>query len=571
MNPKTFTSKAMSVVASLALAIGGSLIATQPAHAVAPSFTMGTSNQQGPAAAYFGISNIANTNDLYWVLDLAANAAPADATAVINHTGYSSPFYGTIPSANFFGSNANISLSGLSQTTTNYKIYVVAKNSGTQETTMQNASFTFPTPPPASNVVTLNANGGVLGTTTTIPQNGSGAPVTLPTSGATAPTKSNCTLSGWATTQARANSGTLIVGMYIPMVSETVYASWSCSSPSVTYTNTVAATFTMSNGVATYTPGTWTASDSSPTTISFLWLFCDSSHNSDSGSTGGPAADCGPIAATDISGNSANGASWIRTTTLSIPAAAYKWVSSTGGTVTVASAALNTKHIAVYESVNGNWKVSATSAVSQTAQASTAVVERYVAAAPILQAPILNSLAPKMTVGFSSNGGRLVLKEVKPSDITSVMLNGKKVEVVASKSGAALRIPAGAGAGDLQFTMADGTVINVANAVKITQSQVDPKLVDLNNLPTFKAGSVAVPATIKKALLKNKEIILDSESAKCVGYASSNTASARATALSRASNVCGVITDINENIEPIIKVLVNKAIAKKSPVKYQTW
>ena len=200
----------------------------------------------------------------------------------------------------------------------------------------------------------------------------------------------------------------------------------------------------------------------------------------------------------------------------------------------------------------------------------TATVERSIPT-PVFQAPILNSLAPKLTSGFSSNGGRLVLKDVKPTDITSVMLNGKKVEVVSSKSGAALRIPAGAGAGDLTFTMADGTVLTVANAVKITQSQVDPKLVDLNNLPTFKAGSVAVPSSIKKALLKNKEVILDSDSAKCVGYASSNTASARATALSRASNVCGVITDMNENIEPIIKVLVNKVIAKKSPVKYQTW
>ena len=119
--------------------------------------------------------------------------------------------------------------------------------------------------------------------------------------------------------------------------------------------------------------------------------------------------------------------------------------------------------------------------------------------------------------------------------------------------------------------MADGTVIDVPNAVKITQSQVDPRLVDLNNLPTFKAGSVAVPKTITAALNKNKAIILDSVNAKCVGYATSNTASARATALTRASNVCGVITDINESIDPIIKVVVNKIVAKKSPVKYQTW
>jgi hypothetical protein len=215
-----------------------------------------------------------------------------------------------------------------------------------------------------------------------------------------------------------------------------------------------------------------------------------------------------------------------------------------------------------------------TGANNYSQQQSTAQVTREVTRSipvPVLQAPILNSLAPKMTGGFSSNGGRLVLKDVKPADITSVMLNGKKVEVVASKSGAALRIPAGAGAGDLKFTMADGTVIEVPNAVKITPSQVDPKLVDLNPLPTFKAQSVVVPAAIKSALNKRKAIILDSDIAKCVGYASSNTAAARATALTRASNVCGVITDINENIEPIVRVVVNKTIAKKTPVKYLTW
>lgn len=200
----------------------------------------------------------------------------------------------------------------------------------------------------------------------------------------------------------------------------------------------------------------------------------------------------------------------------------------------------------------------------------TATVERSIPT-PVFQAPILNSIAPKMSAGFSSNGGRLVLKDVKPTDITSVTLNGKTVAVVPSKSGAALRIPAGAGAGDLKFTMADGTVIDVPNAVKITVSQVDPKLVDLNNLPNFKAGSVAVPSTIKAALAKNKEVILDSANAKCVGYATSNSAAARATALTRASNVCGIITDMNENIEPLIKVLVNKVVAKKSPVRYQTW
>ena len=497
MNPKNLFSKVTSVLASLVLAIGGSLLATQPTFAVdRTTASFATPLQSGMGSISISISGCS--------INAFASPTPTPQTSDFTVTINGSP--ATIAAVNL---GSFIALSLNSTLSSGQTVVVAYTKSGT-----------------AGNQIPCTTAGDVVGS-----------------------------FSGLSSSVASGGGGG--------------------GGGGVTYTNTNAATFSMASGVATYTAGTWTASDSSTPSISFLWLFCDSTHNSATGSNGqsSPPSDCGPIAATDISGTSANGAAWIRTSTLSIPATAYKWVSSNGGIVTVSSATLNTKHIAVYESAGSTWKMSATSAVTETSGGSgniTAQVTRSIPT-PVFQAPILNSLAPKLTGGFSSNGGRLVLKDVKPADITSVMLNGKKVDIVASKSGAALRIPAGAGAGDLQFTMADGTVINVANAVKITQSQVDPKLVDLNPLPTFKAGSVVVPAAIKTVLNKNKAIILDSESAKCVGYASSNTAAARATALTRASNVCGIITDINENIEPIIKVVVNKTVAKKTPVKYQTW
>jgi hypothetical protein len=486
MNPKNFFSKTMSVVASLALTLGGSIVATQP------SFAAATNTVAPVVSGTAAVGSTLTSNSGTW-----------------SESGFA--MYGWLRCDSSVSAQQRIG-------------------------------------GPAGNPAVCTAISNAMNSTYVLTQADQGKYI-----------------SSVVTWMAQSGSPEWISASTTQVAAQ---------QQSVTYTNTSAATFTMSNGIATYTPGTWTASNSSTPTVSFLWLFCDSSHNADSGSSGGPAADCGPIAATDISGTSPSSNSWIRTNPLSLPATAFKWVNSNGGIVTVASASLTTKHIAVYESVNGNWKVSATSAVTETAQASTEQVTRSVERSiptSVFQAPILNSLAPKMTGGFSSTGGRLVMKDVKPADISSVMLNGKKVEVIASKSGSALRIPAGAGAGDLTFTMADGTVLTVANAVKITPSQVDPKLVDLNPLPTFKAGSVAVPAAIKSALNKRKAIILDSASAKCVGYASSNTAAARATALSRASNVCGVITDINENIEPIVKVLVNKTVAKKSPVKYQTW
>jgi hypothetical protein len=107
--------------------------------------------------------------------------------------------------------------------------------------------------------------------------------------------------------------------------------------------------------------------------------------------------------------------------------------------------------------------------------------------------------------------------------------------------------------------------------VKITPSAVDPKDVPLDSLPRFRGTSVNVPESIKTTLEKNKRIILESVSAKCVGFAARNTAASRAVALARATNVCGVITDINENIEPIVKVLVNPQVSRKTAVRYLTW
>ena len=482
MNSKTFLSKTMSLVASLALAIGGSLIAAQPASAA-------------PGDAFIGSIEGSSALSVFW--------------------------------------NNCSSLSGTASTT-GFSVY---KNNSQSPLTLTGASI----PTGGSNnilLLTLPSSAAANDLYKLVFDNTSSGLI-CGSSGSTKPA-SISSADNLTTTSSPANQQ---------------------QTPQASYAMTNAPSFTISNGVATANDGVWSGTGGS---ITRWWVLCDSAKQA---TTTMPAMDCHPIY------SAATGGSMEQGPTLNIQTVFYK-----PGAQNAPRVAMNfaEKYFMLYVSIGGANATTATVAGANVGLAQnqnnnvTAVVERSIPV-PALQAPILNSLAPKMSGGFSSNGGRLVLKDVKPTDISSVMLNGKKVEVITSKSGAALRIPAGAGAGDLQFTMADGTVINVANAVKITQSQVDPKLVDLNNLPTFKSGSVAVPRTIKAALLKNKEVILDSVNAKCVGYASSNTASARATALARASNVCGVITDMNENIEPLIKVLVNKAVAKKSPVKYQTW
>lgn len=427
--------------------------------------------------------------------------------------------------------------------------------------------------------VTLDANNSGMGNNANpvwITQASVGASITLPTTTG-APTKAGCTLRGWAVNTTNATNAILVNNSYTPTSNITLYASWNCSSGGgntcvINGVTQTSITSIVTNTANLVSGGTYHLDWNGDATLNNCSLPLNANYGILyvlNGSQIGNAVYNANVSSIMMNSASTSYASLVSR-------AQFSGVTISDGDVFKiryffgGSQSPTISDTPSYEITMNLYPGGVVTGGSQSSSQVTREVTRSIPV-PGFQAPILNSLAPKMTGGFSSNGGRLVLKDVKPADITSVMLNGKKVEVISSKSGAALRIPAGAGAGDLKFTMADGTVIEVANAVKITPSQVDPKLVDLNPLPTFKVGSVAVPAAIKSALNKRKAIILDSVSAKCVGYASSNTAAARATALSRASNVCGVITDINESIEPIVKVLVNKTVAKQSPVKYQTW
>ena len=575
MNPKTILSKTTSVVASLVLAIGGSLIATQPASATDMS---SASWAQNPAAS----SNQLAISIGSCTINGFANPTPTPQTTDFSVTVNSSPR--TVSNV-LLGSNISLvlssALSGSDIVVVTYTKSATSANqipcttTGNYVGSFSGLSYTVATP---TYTVTLDANGGNSGSTNFVTQASAGASVTLPTTTG-APTKSGCTLRGWAVNTTNATNAILVSNTYTPSSSLTLYASWNCSGGGGGGTCVInGVTQTMITSIVANTPtlvssGSYHLDWNGDATLNSCSLPLNANYGILyvlNGAAIGSAIFNQNVVSINMSSSPTT-----YTSLLSRPQ--FTGVTVNDGDVlkiryffggAQAPTIIDTPSFEVTMTLYPGGVV--TGGSQSTAQV-TRTVERYVPPTPAFQAPILNSLAPKLTSGFSSNGGKLVLKDVKPTDITSVTLNGKPVTIVESKSGSALKIPAGSAAGDLKFTMADGTVIDVPNAVKITQSQVDPRLVDLNNLPTFKAGSVAVPKTITAALNKNKAIILDSVNAKCVGYATSNTASARATALTRASNVCGVITDINESIDPIIKVVVNKVVAKKSPVKYQTW
>lgn len=506
MNPKTFLSKTTSVLASLALAIGGSLIATQPANAMSTA-----TNDPGLTGTPYPGGSLDLATPVTW------DSSPAEVKYLLlicdsvrsTGTNHNEVFW-----SSFGGPN------GVDNT------HCEAFKDGQNAVVYTSLPITLPTGIAAINI-----------------SNGSKLAIAVQTD--------------FIANSARKN-----------FVTKTLATAWSTIAPS---TITGTPSVSLVNGSAMATLATSTGSS-----VYNNWYACSSAIATAVNSATGNVSLAGCTKLYQQQGGMNYGQ--VVSNTFQLATNLFEL-----GGQGYAAFSISGKHLVFVQYISGgsggyaysaSVEYIASGSQNNNQQQSTAQVTRSVErviSTPAFQAPILNSLAPKMSAGFSSNGGKLVLKDVKPTDITSVTLNGKPVTIVASKSGSALKIPAGSAAGDLKFTMADGTVIDVPNAVKITQSQVDPRLVDLNNLPTFKAGSVKVPSTITAALNKNKAIILDSANAKCVGYASSNTAAARATALARAANVCGIITDMNENIDPIVKVLVNKVVAKKSPVKYQTW
>lgn len=179
---------------------------------------------------------------------------------------------------------------------------------------------------------------------------------------------------------------------------------------------------------------------------------------------------------------------------------------------------------------------------------------------------IHNAVAKVAKKGISSNGARVIINDINPDDIATVTLNGKALKVYTSDAGSAIAIPKGSQSGDLVFTMSDGTVVKAYDAVSITATK-DPAKVKARELPTFAANSTVVPAAVKAAIKARKAAILKADNAQCIGYATANTDAAKAAAKKRANKVCGIITDINEEIEPLVAVLVKK----KAGVAYKIW
>lgn len=249
----------------------------------------------------------------------------------------------------------------------------------------------------------------------------------------------------------------------------------------------------------------------------------------------------------------------------------YKHSGGVGGTFSVAEA-VGTKYLllAMFNQTDAYFTSTTPSAGGIVTPAPT-VTEEVARAINVTLASskgsdIHNAVAKVAKKGISSNGARVIINDINPDDIATVTLNGKALKVYTSDAGSAIAIPKGSQSGDLVFTMSDGTVVKAYDAVSITATK-DPAKVKARELPTFAANSTVVPAAVKAAIKARKAAILKADNAQCIGYATANTDAAKAAAKKRANKVCGIITDINEEIEPLVAVLVKK----KAGVAYKIW
>lgn len=220
------------------LAVGGSLVAAEPAHAAAPVVDQFQTPHFHGASALVGDAQEFQSGT--WSgsptsYDITIYTCPASNTAIGSCSQVSTQTITSAGSVYYTPSNTDAG---------KYLAAVLAVTNADGVTISSpyrdNNVLVLP------RVVTLSGNGGTLGTVTTL----SGMSVSLPTSGmsqvATLPTRTGCSFSGWSTTTSPAQL--INQPNYSPMNDITLYAIWAganCASVSLTPSTPTTSTTTV--------------------------------------------------------------------------------------------------------------------------------------------------------------------------------------------------------------------------------------------------------------------------------------------------------------------------------------
>ena len=184
---------------------------------------------------------------------------------------------------------------------------------------------------------------------------------------------------------------------------------------------------------------------------------------------------------------------------------------------------------------------------------------------PTWAAPILKQI-PSLSKTLTTDGGKLSLTDGDFSSLQSVTVGGKAVAYsIDAKGDVSIPVPAGQGGttADLLVVFSGGKML-IQDGIKYV-TPTDVAKVPEAPVAGFKANSSQVSGALAASILYAAQVDHKANAIACTGYAASQAQVALATA--RAEAACGYATGAYANLaKSTVSVVVNKAKAKSAAV-----
>jgi hypothetical protein len=427
------------------------------------------------------------------------------------------------------------------------------------------ATGTFAITAPPRFTATLNANGGTLGSITSV-QGDSNGNVTFPnpSNAGAFPTRTGFNLSGWSSNQ---NATT---GNYqgVLTTDTTYYAIWISSNNNNSNnqsapTQLIAPTIAVVGTSAVVTSGTYSSG-----TVMANWEYCLAPKTAVTTIGSMFANDCGPLFVTQSGGS--NYSNVAHGLTLDLTATYYARPLNSMSSV-LSAISLAGKFVRYQEFVNNGFFTATVPAVAgaTTSTDSTDVTDPITEdkrPLPVWASNIVKSI-PTLTKSLHTTGGAVALTDGDYADLKSVTIGGQAVTFkIESTGNVSIPVPAGQAGktADIVIVFAGGTM-TVQDGIKYV-AQTDVATV-VERPIAIAAGAKklteAVADQIRQAAFAN----MTNTNVQCVAYASKNTVAAKAAAKLTAIQACGIAAAANPSLKVSeVSVIVNKVKAKKQAV-----
>ena len=188
-----------------------------------------------------------------------------------------------------------------------------------------------------------------------------------------------------------------------------------------------------------------------------------------------------------------------------------------------------------------------------------------VATLPVWQAPLVKQV-PNLSKSLTTNGGQISLKDDSFAGLKSVTVGGKPVNVTVGSDGSVtIPVPAGqTGSADLTLTFDSGT-ITIINGIKYVAPTDVAKVAE--RPVAIAAGSKKITEAIADQIRQAAFANMTNTNIQCVAYSANNSAKAKAAAELTAVQACGIAAKANPALKIAdVTVIVDKAKARKAAV-----